>query len=383
MILSYLSENRFHFYLLSFAALAFRQDTQIVNHVFACSPQKRLRLVYDILLHDQYHPNTAVKRPEHFMIVQTTHLFHPAKDVREGWMSCDLCADIGRQTTRQVLEEAAPSDMCETGQHFFLKQREAALDVELRGGQERIPDSSSVHVPRTCRFIVQIRLLHQLPDQTESIAVYSAAWQSKQNISRCHIFRQYPVLVNSPHAEPSQVIIPGRVHGRHLGCLPANEPAARPSAPLGNAPHNGSSLLNIQLSGGKVIQEEQRLSASDNEVVDAHGDKIDSHRLMLFGHVCHAEFGPNAICGADDDGIFRIVPRRGQVEETAESAKVGVASRPTSGFASRFDELHKRVPCIDTYSRVGVADGVFTLLLNCLNEGGSLKCLDLGFERFG
>lgn len=71
----------------------------------------------------------------------------------------------------------------------------------------------------------------------------------------------------------------------------------------------------------------------------------------------HMQFGSNAICPADQDGI--LVSGCLQIENTPETTDLGIRPRPLGPTNRRFDPLHEGVTCIDGHPRacVGQAFG--------------------------
>ena len=101
---------------------------------------------------------------------------------------------------------------------------------------------------------------------------------------------------------------------------------------------------------------------------------------MLPGRVGNAQLGADAVRGADEDGLLRLVSGRSQVKEPAKATQVGIAPRSPRRFARRLNELHEGVACVDAYSRICVADSLLAFLLNGFDERRALKRLDLGFQ---
>src|SRR3546814_15309119 len=83
----------------------------------------------------------------------------------------------------------------------------------------------------------------------------------------------YPTLFRS------KVIVASGIHARHLRCLAADQRAVCLTAALGNATDNACSNFHIELAGGKIIEEEKRLSALHNQIIDRHGNKVDADRI--------------------------------------------------------------------------------------------------------
>ena len=103
--------------------------------------------------------------------------------------------------------------------------------------------------------------------------------------------------------------------------------------------------LGRQLAGGEVIEEEQRLGALDDDVVDAHGDEIDADRLVDAGLDRDLHLGADAVVGGDEDRILEA--RRLEVEQTAEAADLRVRSGPPRRPHERLDRVHHGVAGVD------------------------------------
>ena len=59
----------------------------------------------------------------------------------------------------------------------------------------------------------------------------------------------------------------------------------------------------LDLAGGEVVEEEQRLGALDDDVVDAHRDEVDADRVEDAGFDRDLELGADAVGGADQDRV--------------------------------------------------------------------------------
>ena len=63
--------------------------------------------------------------------------------------------------------------------------------------------------------------------------------------------------------------------------LAADEGATRVDAPLGHAADDCCDLFGDVLPAGDVIEEEERLCAAADDVVDAHCDAVDADRVVF------------------------------------------------------------------------------------------------------
>jgi hypothetical protein len=91
------------------------------------------------------------------------------------------------------------------------------------------------------------------------------------------------------------------------------QPASRSP---GDAADDCRALFRVELSGGEVIEKEQRLRALDHQVVDAHGDEIDADGIVDAGFDRHLELGPHAVIGGDQHRIGKA--RRLEIEQPAK-----------------------------------------------------------------
>src|SRR5215469_17450611 len=108
----------------------------------------------------------------------------------------------------------------------------------------------------------------------------------------------------------------------------------------------------LELAGGEIIEEEQRLGALHNEIVDAHGDEIDADRVVPAGEDGELELGADAVGSGDQDGV--AVARGFQIEERAETAQSGVAAGARGRLGERLDRLHQRIAGIDIDAGVAI-----------------------------
>ena len=101
------------------------------------------------------------------------------------------------------------------------------------------------------------------------------------------------------------------------------QPAMRqPSAMPGDDPL-GDAV--VELAGGEIVEEEQRLGALDDEVVGAHRDEVDADRVVPVVVDRELELGADAVVGGDQQRVG-IAGRLG-IEEPAEAADLGVRAR--------------------------------------------------------
>ena len=143
---------------------------------------------------------------------------------------------------------------------------------------------------------------------------------------------QHLVALDRADAEAGEVVVARRIHARHLGGLAADQRAAGLAAAFGDRRDDRRGNVIVELPGRVIIEEEQRLGALDDQVVDAHRDQIDADAVMPPGFDRELELGADAVVGRDQQRI--AIAGRLQVEEAAEAAELGIRARPRVERAS-------------------------------------------------
>ena len=168
--------------------------------------------------------------------------------------------------------------------------------------------------------------------------------------------RQQRAALGSAHREAGEVVILLGVHARHLGGLAADQRAAGLDAAIGYAADDLDADLRIELAGGVVVEEQQRLGALHDQVVDAHRHEIDADRRMQPALDRDLDFGADAVIGRDQD---RIAEAGGlEVKQPAEPADLGIGPRPARGAHQRLDLVDHRIAGIDVDAGLGIGQSV-------------------------
>ena len=114
-------------------------------------------------------------------------------------------------------------------------------------------------------------------------------------------------------------------------------------------------VCDIELAASEIVEEEQRLGALHDKVVDAHGDQIDADAAVASAVDGDLELGAHAIIGGDQDRVLETA--RFEVEQAAEAAQIGLRTRPPRRFDQRLDGLYQRVARVDIHSGIAVGNG--------------------------
>ena len=128
------------------------------------------------------------------------------------------------------------------------------------------------------------------------------------------------------------------------------------AASFGDALHHLVERLGGQLSGREIIQKKQRLCALRDQIVHAHGDKIDADGVMNAGGRGHFQLGADAIGRRDQQGI--AIAGLGQVENAAETADSGDHSGTHGGRGQGFDGFDETIALVDIDAGIAVMKAV-------------------------
>ena len=125
--------------------------------------------------------------------------------------------------------------------------------------------------------------------------------------------------IDNTHGKASEIVV-GRSHdARVLGHFAAHERTACELAAVGHTLDDLCHVLSLDVTDGNVVQEEQRLGARSQNVVDAHSDQVLAHRLVTVHDLGEHELGAHAVGTADQDRVFHIL-KRGSREQATEAA---------------------------------------------------------------
>ena len=156
-------------------------------------------------------------------------------------------------------------------------------------------------------------------------------------------------------AEAGEVVVARAVHAGHLRRLAADEGAAGEAAALGDAGDDGLGGAGLKLAGCEIVEEEQRLGALHDQVVDAHGDEVDADRVVPAGVDGELQLGADAVRGRDEQRVGE--PGSLRIEKRAEAAQLWVGTGTARGGDERSDGAHERVARLDRHAGAGIGVG--------------------------
>ena len=151
---------------------------------------------------------------------------------------------------------------------------------------------------------------------------------------------------------------------RHLA---ADERAASLTTALGHALDELLDVIGVEVAHGDVVEEEQRLGALAHEIVDTHGDEVDTDGVEAVGGLGHEGLCADAIGGGHQHG--RAVAGDVEGEEAAEAADVADDLGSECGAHLGLDALHGLLAGVDAHTGTGV--GLALGALGLLGHGAT------------
>jgi hypothetical protein len=125
------------------------------------------------------------------------------------------------------------------------------------------------------------------------------------------------------------------------------------SQPLGDAFDHGGGGIHVEPAAGEVIEEEQRLGALHQDVIDAHRHQVLPDRVVAVPLEGQLELGADAV-GARHQHRFAILFRN--LEQRAEAADAGQHLRTHGALRRWLDAFHQRIPGIDIDAGIAVGE---------------------------
>src|SRR5271165_6571041 len=191
----------------------------------------------------------------------------------------------------------------------------------------------------------QSRSRDDTANQRKTIGMYPGGGQSEHRVAGLETgTRQKRPPLGGPDCETRKIKVTRRVETRHFGRFTADQRAAGLGAPIGYSFDDDRRDVLVERPGSEVIQEKERLSALDDDIVYAHRNKIDSNRIVYAAFDRDLDLGADAIVGCDENRVGKTSGP--EIEEAPESAQFGVGAGATGRPGQRLDTLDETVTAI-------------------------------------
>ena len=160
-------------------------------------------------------------------------------------------------------------------------------------------------------------------------------------------------LLDDADREAREIVLAALVHARHLGGLAPDQRAARLLAAGGNALDDLGRGRHVELAAGVVVEEEQRLGALGEYVVDAHRHEIDAYRVVAPDLQRELQLGAHPVGARDQHRLAVIARDLEQRPETPDAGEHAFAQRFPGERLDVFDEF---VPGVEVHAGVAVGE---------------------------
>ena len=292
------------------------------------------------------------------MSIDIAPLLQQAEDRRRlPGGSIDLCGKMLGQGARDIFVEAAARDV-----HH-------AMNVELF-------DERQTHAriePRRCQKLLAKRLLKlregfssrealvleaNLAHEREAVRVNARGRQREQHVALLDALARDDLrLLDDADGKARDVVLAISIEARHLRRLAADERTSRLLAGGGNALDDSGHLLGDELADGEVVEKEKRLCTLHENVVDAHGDGVLSHGIVLVEHEGKPQLRAHAVRARNEHRL--LVLRCLQRKEAAEAAEVAEHFGAVRRTHAVLDELDGFIARVDIDARIAIGKFLF------------------------
>ncbi len=189
-------------------------------------------------------------------------------------------------------------------------------------------------------------------NEREAVRVRAARRESEQHVAG---FDPRAVdglrLLHDADGEAREIVFAGHEGVRVLGGLAADERASGHLASGGDALQHVGGDVDVEALAHEVVEEEERLGALHQDVVDAHRDEIDADRVVPVEREGELQLRADAV-GAGDQHRLPVALRK--LDQRAEAADAGEHFGPHRPGGERLDALDERVAGVDVDAGVAI-----------------------------
>ena len=110
-------------------------------------------------------------------------------------------------------------------------------------------------------------------------------------------------------------------------------------------------LVDVQLRGRKIVEEEQRSRTDGDDVVHAHRNEVDADGVVATELECELELGADSVGSRHEHRIFDVARDGAETREPPERAEDVLGA---SRLGKRLDSLNELVARFDVDARVAI-----------------------------
>jgi hypothetical protein len=151
------------------------------------------------------------------------------------------------------------------------------------------------------------------------------------------------------------VVLVRAQHAGVLGGLAAQQRAAGVAAAVRDARADLRHLVRHDLAAGDVVEQEQRLGAAGDQVVDDHRHEVDAHRVVDVELLRDDQLGAHAVGRGRQDRVLVLL--HVEAEQAGEAADASHHLGPHRAVHVLLELRHRLLTGVDRHPRLGVRDG--------------------------
>jgi hypothetical protein len=310
-----------------------------------------------VLGDDDDHADTAVERPRHLLGLDATNLLEPLEHTRElPGGGIELASGALGKDTRDVLGEASSRDVGHALEEGSPDRRKELLDVDSGRGKEVLSEGLGGR-PGARGGVGELRASDNLADKGEAVRVKTRRGESEEDVSRGNVGSgEEEVTLDRTDGETGEVVVLAVVHTGHLGGLTSNEGATGIEASGGDTLDDGGGRLDVERGASEVVEEVERLGTLNDEVVDRHGDEVDTDGRVRAAVKGDLELGSDTVGARNED---RVDEASGlEVKGSTKASNLTVSSRAASRLNGRLDGLDELLSAIDGDTGRGIRESL-------------------------
>src|SRR4051812_9223917 len=238
-------------------------------------------VAYILWRDDDRHADPAIEGARHFLRLDMALRLEEGHQPRLGpSVGVDPGMEAVGQHARDILDQPAAGDVGQSVDAPGPDQREERLHVDAGGGEQRL-DQQPFLVEQSRAVELPPLVGREAADQREAVRMHARRRQPEDEIAFRHpVPGQRLAPLHRADAKAGEIVVARRVHAWHFRRLAADQRAARLPAPGGDRGDHPLGNAALELRAGEIIEEEERLGALHDEVVDAHCDEVDADALV-------------------------------------------------------------------------------------------------------
>ena len=296
------------------------------------------------------HAYAHVEDVEHLAVRHVAFGFEETEDGQNfpcAFLDAETLA--GPEDAGDILVETATGDMCYAVYVKVTNDVEDLFGVDLGGREEHFAERFGSVEFGVDLVQVESGIGDYLTHEGIAVGVHAGGTDAQEHIAHFD-FGSVDETGFLDHAGgvTCYIVFASGVHARHLGCLASDEGTSGLTATFGHAADDSLYLCGDVMTCSDVVEEDEGFSALCEHVVDTHSHGVDADGIVFVHREGNLEFGPHAICSADENRFFDV--QRCEVEHSAKGADVAHRAFALGGTYVRFDSTYYFVSGLEVHA---------------------------------